>query len=358
MSTTQKFGSVRVQPGQHKRGKLAVALYPDGRKAYIPVDVYRGKKAGKTVALVTGAHGDEINGPEAIARSLSVLDLKKIRGTVVILPLMNPWGFVERSRMIPIDQRDLNRSFPGHKHGSFAYQVAHAIMHEIIAHVDAVIDVHDAGTRMIGIPHTRVHSTPERDPSRDLGLAFGSDIVLLRRALPGMLAKEARQLFGTTVVTIEVGGAMQLNEDFMQLTVVGITNMLRRLGVLTGKLIVPAQQQLLEKRKGSPAELTGVQTTWANLGEVVRRSEPLYRIYNPNTGQTFTHAAKYCGVVLSKNILARVDRGQESISILKFRSCSDTALETGRVIRNRSDSRLQVVRPGVRFIHRKHRDMI
>lgn len=358
MSAVKKIGPIRLEPGTHKRGRLAVALYPDGRQAYIPIEVFCGKKTGKILALVTGAHGDEINGPEAVSRALSILDIKKMSGTVVVLPLMNPWGFTDRLRVIPIDQRDLNRSFPGHKHGSFSYQVAHTIMHEVIHHVDAVVDVHDAGTRMIGIPHTRVHLTPERDPSRDLGLAFGSDIVLLRKAQPGMLAKEARDLFGTTVVTIEVGGAMQVDEDFQRLAVVGIGNMLRHIGILSGKLHVPAQQQLLEKRKGSLAELTGVQTTWARLGDVVLRNEPLYRIQNPNTGQVITHTAKYCGVVLSKNILARVDRGQEAISILKFRSCNDSALATGRLIRNRAGTRLLVVRPGVRFIHRFHSGMV
>jgi predicted deacylase len=330
-----KVGSAVVRPGSISRGKLRVATYPDGREAFLQVDVVAGRRSGPTVLILTGAHGDEINGPEAVSRLRPELTPANVRGTVIIFPLVNPWGFAERVRNVPIDGRDLNRCYPGSANGSFSFQVANAIL-KVAMHAAVVIDVHDAGTRMVLWPHPRVHSEPKNDPTLELGRAFGSEIIMTRQAEPGMLAGEARALYGTTVVSVEVGGAMHVLEEFQTRALRGLRNLLRAVGSLQGKLMLPRNQYILHERRGVPAELSGIQTTWVELGEVVRKGQPLYRIQDPRTGRTVVRTSKSCGVVISKNIIGRVDRGENAISLLRFESCTADAEMSGAVIHNRA----------------------
>jgi predicted deacylase len=330
-----KVGSAVVRPGSVSRGKLRVATYPDGREAFLSLEVIAGRRSGPTVVILTGAHGDEINGPEAISRLRPELTPTNVRGTVIIFPLVNPWGFVERKRNVPIDGRDLNRCYPGSANGSFSFQVAYSIL-QVAMRASVVIDVHDAGTRMVLWPHPRVHSEPKSDPTLELGRAFGSEIIVTRQAEPGMLAGEARALYGTTVVSVEVGGAMQVLEEFQTRALRGLRNLLRAVGSLQGKLTLPRNQYILHERRGVPAELSGIQTTWVQLGEVVRKGQPLYRIQDPRTGRSLVRTSKSCGVVISKNILGRVDRGENAISLLRFESCSADAQMSGAVIHNRA----------------------
>jgi len=349
-----KVGTVRPKAGAWVRGKLHVGIYPDGRNAYVPLLVGRGGKPGPTVLLMTGAHGNEINGPETIGRLLSVLTPDKLHGTVVVLPVTNPWGFAARTREVPIDGRDLNRSYPGHANGSFTLQVANAILEQVVSQVDTLIDVHDAGTRNVQLPHTRVHLRPADDPTRALGLAFGSDIVILRTAEPGMLAGVARERYGTPAVTVEVGGALQIWESFAERTVHGMRNILRALGTLTGPLELPTVQRLVRKHRGLQGESTGIQTSFVRLGDFVEPGQELYRIYNPQTGVATIRRARACGIVLGKNLMGHIDRGEQAIDILSFTACGEGAEAEGTIVRNRSSRTVKTFQPKLGWVHKHH----
>ena len=68
-------------------------------------------------------HGDEIQGVEIIRRILVALRGRKLAGTVLAVPIVNSFGFLNHSRYMP-DRRDLNRSFPGSDRGSLASLLA------------------------------------------------------------------------------------------------------------------------------------------------------------------------------------------------------------------------------------------
>ena len=350
----EKVGTVRPRRGEWVRGRLRVGVYPDGRTASIPLLVGRGRAAGPTVGIVCGAHGDEINGPEAIGRLIPTLSPKSFKGTILVLPLMNPWGFAARTRAVSIDGRDLNRSYPGHPQGSFTLQVAHAILSQVVAHADALIDVHDAGTRNMQLPHTRVHMRPEDDPTRALGLAFGSDIVILRNAESGMLAGVARSRFGIPALTVEVGGAYQIWESFQWRAVQGLRNLLRSLQVLPGKLELPTIQRLVRKHRGLSGEQTGIQTTFVRIGQFVAPGQPLYRIYNPQDGSETVRKAHACGIVLGKNIMGHISRGGQAVDVLGFKACGEGAEMQGTLIRNRRGTGVVTFAPSIGWGHVQH----
>jgi predicted deacylase len=82
----------------------------------VPVHIVRGAKNGSRLFISAALHGDELNGTEIIRRLLKQPALKRLRGTLVAVPIVNVYGLIHHSRYLP-DRRDLNRSFPGSEKG-------------------------------------------------------------------------------------------------------------------------------------------------------------------------------------------------------------------------------------------------
>ncbi len=80
----------------------------------LPIHVIKGKKEGTTVFVSAAIHGDELNGIEIIRRLRKLSILKRLKGTLILVPIVNTYGVTTLSRYMP-DRRDLNRSFPGSK---------------------------------------------------------------------------------------------------------------------------------------------------------------------------------------------------------------------------------------------------
>jgi len=93
----------------------------------MPVHVVKGKRSGPRLFLSAAIHGDEINGVEIIRRVLKLAALKRLRGTIIAVPIVNVHGLLNHSRYLP-DGRDLNRSFPGSEKGSIAARFALILM--------------------------------------------------------------------------------------------------------------------------------------------------------------------------------------------------------------------------------------
>jgi len=89
----------------------------------LPVRVIRGKVDGPTVFISAAIHGDELNGIEIIRRVRKLDVLNDLKGTIILIPIVNIYGIMNLSRYLP-DRRDLNRHFPGTPKGSLTSRVA------------------------------------------------------------------------------------------------------------------------------------------------------------------------------------------------------------------------------------------
>ena len=65
-------------------------------------------------------------------------------GTVTVLPCVNVLGLRASARLIPLEDTDLNRCFPGRPDGNLAERLAAALVALLECH-DVLIDVHTAG---------------------------------------------------------------------------------------------------------------------------------------------------------------------------------------------------------------------
>jgi len=311
-----KIGTCKVESGRITRGNLSVGVYRD-KILKIPVVIMKGEESGKTIFVSAGIHGDEINGIEIINHFIKETNQNKLQGTIIFLPILNPWGFKEKSRYVPFDNKDLNRCF-NKKGKSVSYKIARTLMKEVISKCDFGIDLHDGRVNLI-LPHTRIFKKDKCSYLKELSHAFGSEIILQREGESGMMAVESFNVYKTPVLTVEVGGALVLREDFTTQVLSGLKNILVYGGLLNGVLDLPVRQFFLDERLGYLSPIQGILHIEVEIGDAVNKGQLIARIHNPINDKVVKIKSKNPGVIFSVRKDAIINKGESILSILHFK---------------------------------------
>ncbi|HBZ40162.1 MAG TPA: succinylglutamate desuccinylase [Balneola sp.] len=199
----------KIRPGEHKVVNFDIASLPTRTSISLPVHIYRADKPGPVLLLTGGLHGDEINGVEIIRRMIDSEDLIPDAGTVIAIPIVNIYGFIQNSRGLP-DGKDINRSFPGlKKGGSLAKLLAYTLMKNIIPHIDYGIDFHTGGASRSNYPQIRVDLTNEK--ALELAKAFQPPIIINSRPIPKSF-RSASYREGKNILVYETGESLRFDE--------------------------------------------------------------------------------------------------------------------------------------------------
>lgn len=192
-----------------------------------PVVVTRGALSGPVLCLVAGIHGDEINGVEIVRRISHSIDPTRLSGTVIGVPIVNVFGYSRGSRYLP-DRRDLNRHFPGSRHGSIASRIANAFFQDIVRHCDVLVDLHTGSFDRSNLPQVRADLTNAEVLEFTRG--FGATVVLHSRGNKGML-RVASTAVGIPAVTFEVGAPLRLEPAEIAQAVEALERLMLKLGM-------------------------------------------------------------------------------------------------------------------------------
>ncbi len=113
MAEALTIGNVSVMPGEVKRGGIPITGDMYSRAREIPIIVYRGINDGPVLWLNGATHGDEPEGPFSIFKALKQIDVQKLSGTVVAVPVLNVMAFTAGTRGDPLDtfSYDMNRLY-------------------------------------------------------------------------------------------------------------------------------------------------------------------------------------------------------------------------------------------------------
>jgi len=216
------IAGVTTAPGARTDFSIPLARLLTGTRLDLPVCVVHGARPGPSLWLTAAIHGDEINGVEIIRQVLGIVDPVRLAGTLIAVPIVNVFGFIEQQRYLP-DRRDLNRSFPGSVRGSLAARLAHVLMHEIVRRCEYGIDLHTGSRHRTNLPQVRGDLDDER--TRQFALAFGAPTVIHSRLRDGSL-REAATRVGVHVLLYEAGEALRFDQ---QATRTGVRGVLRAL---------------------------------------------------------------------------------------------------------------------------------
>lgn len=223
------IGGVAIAPGQRQRVEIPVAKLPTQTPMSLPVTVVNGKRGGACLWLSAAIHGDELNGVEIIRQVLASVSPKTLCGTLIAVPVVNLFGFIEQSRYLP-DRRDLNRSFPGSPRGSLAARLAHLLLREVVAHCSHGIDLHTAAIHRHNLPQIRANLDDEE--TYRCAKAFGAPLIIQAATRDGSLRQAAAKQ-GCSVLLYEGGEALRFNEDAIQTGVAGVLGVMAYLNMLS-----------------------------------------------------------------------------------------------------------------------------
>lgn len=305
-----------ILPGERKQISLTTAKLYDFTDMKMPVVVVRGKELGPTLFISAAIHGDEINGVDIVRRLLKHQALRNIRGTLIAIPIVNVFGFNDKSRYLP-DRRDLNRSFPGEEHGSLASQIAYIFRTEIVSQCTHGIDLHTGAIHRRNLPQIRADLS--KPANLALAKAFGARVILNASPRDGSL-REMVSGQNIPMLLFEGGTALRFDARASKVGVEGILNVMRAIGMLpdAGKIHPPREQFIAKSSHWVRSPISGIFLTRKKLGEKVERGDKLGCITNPFGDYELDILSPYSGIIVGNSILPLANEGDGLYHIATF----------------------------------------
>lgn len=235
----------------------------------------------KRVCIVTGTHGDELEGQYVCFRLNQIIraQLERLNGTVEIYPALNPLGIDSITRGIPTFDLNMNRIFPGDPQGAMPEQIK-----------GYTYGIQLASFYISGdfVPHVRLMRTGYEDTEG--AKLFGMPYITLRQPLPfdTTLLNYNWQIWETKAYSL-YGGMNDGVESPVTAEMIGtILRFAQRIG-LTRKPVVGIPDfnpQVIDEPSFCSVRTpqAGIFYRLKGAGAKVQEGEPLARIIDPYEG--------------------------------------------------------------------------
>lgn len=312
-----EIGGVEIAPGTKHTIDVPVASMYTHDNMTITVQAVSAKKPGPTLFISAAIHGDEINGVEIIRRLLQHSALKKMRGTLIAIPIVNVYGFLNHTRYLP-DGRDLNRSFPGSPRGSLTGRVAHTFVNEIVSKCTHGIDLHTGSRHRSNFPQIRADM--DNAQARGMTEAFGVPLAMDAKIRDGSLRECAGDV-GIPVILYEAGEALRFDEMYIRAGVNGIINVMRHIEMLPpsrSKKKPPPPPIISDQSSWVRASDSGILRAFVPLGEKVIEGQLLAIVCDPLGTTESEILAPNDGVVIGRTNLPLVYEGDATFHIAAY----------------------------------------
>ena len=277
-----------TQPGTLVKSWLDVLEFADGTPVRLPILVARGIDPGPKLVLTGALHGWEIVGTEVIRRVLrEELEFRRLRGSVVAVPVANPLAFQVRAYITPHDHVDIGSAMPGDPSGTQSRRIASKLW-EIIKDSTCYIDLHC----MEGpsVPLTIVRG-PEGGPIVEetlrIASAFGFPVTrpspetLKRR--PNTAADLAISQGIPAIIPELPFPSIMMDKNSVSMGIRGVLNVMKYLKMIPGEperqpniidLGGPIHTMMISSNRG------GIAHPICELGSKVRKGDPIVRLMN------------------------------------------------------------------------------
>lgn len=309
-----KFGTGVAVAGQKAWG---IYSFKEGKKeSSFPVIVVNGAKPGKHVVLIANQHGSEVNGVASIVRFCEEINPKELKGTILAIPSANPnaamaetfcWmeGSKERNDNKYETKFNMNWIWPGRKGGLLVERAVHEIWNNAIMNncpkADFVLDIHCHQSRSAVIA--------ESDDLLAPAVASGLNSVIRMRTLE--VARKQKNIksevndlcmacleHGIPSLVIELEGQHIMLTDSIEKGKTAICNLMKYLGLLPGKLILPESAVIVdpwrdqfESQKENPSffecksSVNGLYVPVKKSYDIVKKGDLIGEIIDPFKGK-------------------------------------------------------------------------
>ena len=280
-----------------------------------------GKGRGR-VSIVTGIHGDELEGQYVCYELNRILknQISELHGIVDIYPAMNPFGIDSVMRGIPGFDLDMNRIFPGSEDGSMVEHIASKII-DSLSGSDMVLDIHASNIFLREIPQARI-SEITAEKLLPYAKFLNLDFIWIHSAATVLEATLAHSLniSGTPTIVVEMGVGMRLTSEYCSQLTDGIFALMKEMGIWTGDAITPKEPILSGEKSVSylNAGESGIFVPCIEHWKDVHKGDRIGDIVDPLQGIVLEEILSPCdGVVFTLREYPVVDEGSLIARILE-----------------------------------------
>jgi predicted deacylase len=238
------IGHVRAEPGSRKSGQFPVGSLPDA-PYLLPLTIINGREDGPVLGILSGQHGTEYTTTAAAIELIRRVNPAKLRGAIIVMPVVNVLGFQLKTRVaFPLDDelngtRNLNRLWPGRPDGSLAHLTVFNLFNHVVKKCQFILDLHggDIYEELEPCVSASVVGNKKVDEiSRKLAEAIGYKYITISHAAKdrGRIKTEA-PLIGIPTAVIEAGDKGLIDAELVERTTVGMVNALRYLKMVDGE---------------------------------------------------------------------------------------------------------------------------
>lgn len=248
-------------------------------------------KSGKRISIVTGIHGDELEGQYVCYRLSRYIQENKqyLKGIVDIYPALNPFGIDSITRGIPAFDLDMNRIFPGSSEGDMNEYLAAKILRDVGGSA-LVLDIHASNIFLTEVPQIRINELHEagllpyaREANVDFVWIHGASTVLESTFAYSLNA------MGTPTLVVEMGVGMRITQEYGEQLFQGIVHLMRKMGIWDGEDFAVREPVVSSEAKDVcflNAATSGIFLKDKNHGEMLQKGEQIGVIVNPMSGET------------------------------------------------------------------------
>ncbi len=289
--------------------------------------VFNGVEDGPRLLVCAGVHGDEYEGPRALQDLAHSLDPRGIRGTLVLVPVLNEPAMLAGTREHPDDGKNLARVFPGSAVGTSAERLAHTFVKEFLSGADFFADLHSSGAAARILPWSgyQMREGRTQEFQRRMAISFGLDIVWGTVELPGRTLSAAGDL-DIPAIYVEMPGEGRCRPEDVAADRRGVMQMMSALGMNDGAFPTQRPAYFVETVEAGSGELSAAHTVAHDgvfvpevaLGDWVERGDQLGRVVDAWGEPLSVVPAEVSGCVVRLRTFPTVVVGDSVASIINI----------------------------------------
>lgn len=288
-----------VPPGTVTRFLLHIVTDGLGVPVYVPVMVARGEKEGPVLGLTAAVHGNELNGIPVIQRLFKEVNIDRLQGMIVGVPVVNTPSLLRNRRRF-IDGTDLNHIMPGREDGNVSQVYAYRLVNRVIRHFDYLIDLHTASFGRINSYYIRADM--EDAVTRQMALLQNAQIIVHNPPSDGTLRGAAEEL-GIKAVTLEVGNPNTFQKGLIRSGLTGIHNTLSFLGLTDSEIEKPETPPVqCQSSYWMYTDIGGILSVHPGVADRVQKGQLIATLRNIFGDLIREYHAPEDGVVIGKSV--------------------------------------------------------
>ena len=275
--------------------------------------------SGPTVLLCAGNHGEEDEGQLILRRLIHELEPSDVQGRIIFMPALNYPAVRACTRTSPLDDGNLNRSFPGDGSSGPTPAIARFVVDVLLPLADVGMDLHSAAYSAKWVDTTFLCKCADAALNRkslELADAFRAPYMyVLNNVANTRNFDSAAHAQNIPFVSAELGGG-GIDQETIRIGYRGIRNVLAHLNVIAASESTSAPENTIyidagRRSAGVQAPYEGLFEAQFEAGDEVEEGQiagilySLDEIDRPPKELRFTNP----GIVIVKSVTARVFPG-------------------------------------------------